>query len=486
MTRCAVYVRLSHDRPDETSTERQEADCRKLAEAKSWEVVAVYKDLQSAWSDRERPDFERMLRDAKSGAFDVLLVWKFDRLARSVLTFERAVRGLTGCGIEFASLSESVDTTTPMGKFTLHLTGALAQLESDTISYRVRAANRHLASTGLAATGGRRCFGYNRDGSLNEDEAELLREAARRFLDGATLTAVVKGWNAEGIRTGSGNEWGPSVLGRLLRAERIAGMRRHRDQVFAGDWEPIIDRPTFYALAEALGDSKRRTVRRGIKRHLLTGIARCSLCGQGMGTRIPKPGGGVRYACVNAPGRKGCGRVTILAGPLEAIVERIVDQSSLLALHGSPVAPAITAADVSKLQVERADDQASLEGLARDHYCDHLISRAEFLAARAPLQERIAAAERLIDQATAPCPEASGSTRASQDNIVISIEDRRSLITACLDKVVIRPAARPGTRRFDPTRISIVTRSGDVLAVVQATNVQIDLQDGDGRVRLTL
>jgi len=137
-------------------------------------VVAVYKDLQSAWSDKERPDFERMLRDAKSGAFDVLLVWKFDRLARSVLTFERAVRGLTGCGIEFASLSESVDTTTPMGKFTLHLTGALAQLESDTISYRVRAANRHLASTGAAATGGRRCFGYNRDGSVNEDEAQRL------------------------------------------------------------------------------------------------------------------------------------------------------------------------------------------------------------------------------------------------------------------------------------------------------------------------
>ena len=96
----------------------------------------------------------------------------------------------------------------------------------------------------------------------------------------------------------SGNEWGPSVLGRLLRAERIAGMRRHRDQVFAGGWEPIVDLATFYALAEALGESKRRTVRRGIKRHLLTGIARCSLCGQGMGTRIPKPGGGVRYACV--------------------------------------------------------------------------------------------------------------------------------------------------------------------------------------------
>lgn len=64
-------------------------------------------------------------------------------------------------------------------------------------------------------------------------------------------------------------------------------MRRHRDQVFAGGWEPIVDLTTFYALAEALGDSKRRTVRRGIKRHLLTGIARCSLCGQGMGPVSP-------------------------------------------------------------------------------------------------------------------------------------------------------------------------------------------------------
>lgn len=66
MTRCALYLRLSHDRPDETSTERQEADCRKLTEAKSWAVAAICKDLQSAWSDKARPDFERMLRDAES------------------------------------------------------------------------------------------------------------------------------------------------------------------------------------------------------------------------------------------------------------------------------------------------------------------------------------------------------------------------------------------------------------------------------------
>lgn len=449
-------------------------------------MVTVYKDLQSAWSDKERPDFERMLRDGRSGAFDVLVVWKFDRLARSVLTFERAVRGLTCCGIEFASLSESVDTTTPMGKFTLHLTGALAQLESDTISYRVRAANRHLASTGQAATGGRRCFGYNRDGSVNTEEAEFLRNAARDFLDGATLTAIVKGWNAQGIRmSASGNDWGPSVLGRLLRAERIAGMRRHRDQVFAGVWEPIVDMVTFYALAEALGDSKRRTVRRGLKRHVLTGIARCSLCGQGMGTRIPKPGGGVRYACVNAPGRKGCGRVTILAGPVEEIVERIVRQSQLLSLNGPPVEAVTSEADVSTLKTQRADDQASLEQLARDHYSEHLISRAEFLAARVPLQDRIAGAGRSIDQAAMPLAELLADPAQPWPDSV-DIEGRRSLITECLDKVVIRPASRPRPNRFDPTRVSVLTRAGEVLEVTQTAKIALSLRDQSGSLMLTL
>ena len=366
-----------------------------------------------------------------------------------------------------------------MGKFTLHLAGALAQLESDTISYRVRAANRHLASKGRAASGGRRCFGYNRDASVNSEEAELLRDAARRFLDGATLTAVVKGWNAQGVRTPSGNKWGPSVLGRLLRAERIAGMRRHGEQVFTGDWEPIIDRGTFYGLAEALEDSKRRTVRRGIKRHLLTGIARCGLCGQGMGTRVPKAGQGVRYACVNAPGRKGCGRVTVVARPVEDVVKRIVLRSPLLFQGASDEAP-VSEAEVSRQQAQRADDQATLEQLARDHYSERLISRAEFLAARKPLQKRIAAAERAIEQAALPRREVHPDPEQAWQGM--DTEDRRTWITSCIENLTIRPAARPGTNRFDPTRISIVTRTGEALDVRQTPELGLYLQSSDGAV----
>ena len=74
----------------------------------------------------------------------------------------------------------------------------------------------------------------------------------------------------------------------------------------------------------------------------------------------------------------------------------------------------------------------------------------------------------------------------SLDNMESGIEERRRLITDCLEKVLIRPAPRPGTRRFDPTRISVVSRAGEVLAVVQTATMAIELHDGDGNLRLAL
>ena len=258
-----------------------------------------------------------------------------------------------------------------------------------------------------------------------------------------------------------------------------AGMRRHGEQVFGGDWEPIIDRGTFYALAEALEDSKRRTVRRGIKRHLLTGIARCALCGQAMGTRVPKAGQSVRYACVNDPGRRGCGRVTVVARPVEDVVKRIVLRSPLLFQGASDEAP-VSEAEVRRQQAQRADDQATLEQLARDHYSERLISRAEFLAARKPLQERIAAAERAIVQAALPRREVHPDPEQAWQGM--DTEDRRTWITSCIENLTIRPAARPGTNRFDPTRISIVTRRGEALDVRQTPELGLYLQSSDGAV----
>ena len=139
---------------------------------------------------------------------------------------------------------------------------------------------------------------------------------------------------------------------------------------------------------------------------------------------------------------------------------------------------------MSRQQAQRADDQASLEQLARDHYSERLISRAEFLAARKPLQERIAAAERAIDQAALPRHKVH--TDPEQAWRSMDIEDRRTWITACIENLTIRPAARPGSNRFDPSRISIVTRTAEVLDVRHTAELGLHLQNADGAVTLRL
>ncbi len=202
-----------------------------------------------------------------------------------------------------------------------------------------------------------------------------------------------------------------------------------------------------------------------------------------MGTRVPKAGHGVRYACVNSPGRKGCGRVTIVARPVEDVVERIMLRSPLLSRCASDEA-AVSEAKVARQRAQRADDQATLEQLARDHYSERLISRAEFLAARKPLQERIAAAERAIDDAALPRHKVHPDPEEAWQGM--DIEGRRTWITACLESVIVRPAARPGTNRFDPMRISVVTRTAEVLDVRQTAELGLHLQNADGVVTLHL
>lgn len=452
----AIYVRLSQDRDGETSTARQEADCRRMIEAKGWKVGEVYRDVDlSAWSGVERPAYERALADAADGRFGVLMVWKIDRLARSLREFMRAVDTLDAAKVVLTSYSDPVDTSSPMGRAMLQVVGVFAELESSTISYRVKSALALRAQNGGASVGGRRTFGYNRDGSVNGTEAELLREAARRFLAGESLSSIVKGWNTAGIRTGSDNEWGPSVLGRLLARERIAGLRRHGETIYPGNWEPIIDMDTHLALLEALEDSRRLSVRRGVSRNLLTGLARCGLCGSGLGTR-PRKQGGITYVCVNAPGRRGCGKVRIVGTASEDLVR----DALFVALAEGAAVPAVEDRNPADVEAGLLADRAALEQLARDHYVDRLIDRAEFMAARKPLQERVAQAESDIARSrrrsglSVPA-DIQGSWNAAD------VEGRRHFLESLIDHVVVHPAT-VGTNRFDRRRLEVVWK-GDRL-----------------------
>jgi DNA invertase Pin-like site-specific DNA recombinase len=144
--RAAIYVRVStaaktRTGPDaayEQNPDVQEVPLSQLAEQRGWTVSRVYSDRMSG-ANESRPGLDALMRDARRGAFDVVLVWRFDRFARSVEQLVSALAEFRGLRIDFVSHQESLDTSTAMGKAMFTIIAAMAELERNVIKERVRA-----------------------------------------------------------------------------------------------------------------------------------------------------------------------------------------------------------------------------------------------------------------------------------------------------------------------------------------------------------
>lgn len=174
MKRAVLYMRVSTvDQHPET----QLHDLRGLAAQRGFEIVNEYTDRISG-AKAKRPGLDQLLKDARRSKFDVVLVWGFDRIARSVRHFLEVLDELNHLHIEFISFRENVDTSGPLGRAMIVIIGAIAELERNLIIERVRAGIRR------ARLEGRR---IGRE-PLNVDRAALLRDRAR----GMSLTQLAK------------------------------------------------------------------------------------------------------------------------------------------------------------------------------------------------------------------------------------------------------------------------------------------------------
>jgi DNA invertase Pin-like site-specific DNA recombinase len=135
MTRCALYARVS---TTDQQTENQTAELRHYAAARGW-TVAEYVDQGVSGAKDRRPALDRLIADAKRRRFDVLVVWRLDRLGRNLRHLVGLIEDLHALGIAFVSLGEGIDATTPAGKLQLHVLAALAEFERGRIAERVRA-----------------------------------------------------------------------------------------------------------------------------------------------------------------------------------------------------------------------------------------------------------------------------------------------------------------------------------------------------------
>jgi DNA invertase Pin-like site-specific DNA recombinase len=145
--RAAVYARVSTLNHGQ-DTNLQLRELREYAERRGWTIVGEYVDEGISGSKEKRPELDRLMADAHRRKFDVVAVWKFDRFARSVSHLLRALDTFRALGVEFCSLSESLDTATPAGRMVFTVLGAVAELERSLIAERVRAGLRNARAKG--------------------------------------------------------------------------------------------------------------------------------------------------------------------------------------------------------------------------------------------------------------------------------------------------------------------------------------------------
>src|SRR5713226_6901230 len=146
-TRVAIYARVSTTNHGQ-DVSLQTRELRQFAEARGWQIAGEYVDAGVSGAKDSRPELNRLMADASKRRFDIVAVWRFDRFARSTSHLLRALEQFRALGIDFVSLSENVDTSTPTGKMVFTVLGAVAELERSLIIERVKAGLRNARSKG--------------------------------------------------------------------------------------------------------------------------------------------------------------------------------------------------------------------------------------------------------------------------------------------------------------------------------------------------
>jgi len=263
-TRCAIYTRVSTD--ERLDMEFNSLDAQREAGAayvesqkhEGWIPVGDrYDDGGFSGGTLERPALQRLLRDIETGRIDVVVVYKIDRLSRSLMDFAKLVEVFDRCRVTFVSITQSFNTTTSMGRLTLNILLSFAQFEREVIGERIR--DKFAASRARGMwMGGMPPLGYDvieRKLVVNEAEAELVRLIFSRFVRVGSATKLAQELRRAGHRTkswttqdGNQREGKPIDKGAIYKilANRVyLGEAVHKGTSYPGEHEAIIDRATW-------------------------------------------------------------------------------------------------------------------------------------------------------------------------------------------------------------------------------------------------
>jgi len=347
--RCAIYTRKSSEEGLEqefNSLHAQREACEAYIASQRHEgwvpVPHHYDDGGISGGTLDRPGLQRLLADIEARRIDVIVVYKVDRLTRSLMDFAKLVDAFERNGVSFVSITQQFNTTTSMGRLTLNILLSFAQFEREVIGERIRdkvAASRRKGMW----MGGNPPLGYdiqNRKLVVNETEAALVRHIFERFTKIGSATKLVKELGAEGHRTKSwvtaagrerqGRPLDKGYLYRLLNNRVYLGEAVHKGVSHPGEHQAVVQ-PDLWGKVHAILSENWRTRAnrtRAATPAPLKGLIRCAEHGCAMTpSHTRKNGKQYRYyVCMHATknGRDTCSVRTVPAGEIEdAVISQV-------------------------------------------------------------------------------------------------------------------------------------------------------------------
>ena len=352
---CAAYCRKSvEERADETfgSIENQHESILNFIASHKHEgwvpLTERYDDNGFTGSNTNRPSLQKLINDIKKSRVNMVVVYKLDRLSRSLVDFVQLLKFFDEHGVAFASITQPIDTSTSTGKLMLHILSSFAEFERELISERTHDKMGAARKRGQWL-GGRPPFGYTRDKEgkklvIDKAEAKIVREMFELYLKGNSLLKVASILNEKGYRSRAGKQkdgkpfgglkFGVTQIQQAIKNVVYIGKVFYAGQVYEGQQEAMIEEETFKKAQQVLKDN--RVERKAVKNiecsGLLTHILHCKTCGHSMFhtyTLKHKTHKYRYYVCTNAQkrGYNSCPTKSVNA---QAIEDTVVDCLKML------------------------------------------------------------------------------------------------------------------------------------------------------------
>lgn len=353
IVRCVIYTRTSSDERlhcDFNSLDAQREACEayvRSQRANRWALNAeVYDDGGFSGKDTDRPALTRLLDDIRAGKIDAVILYKLDRISRSLFDFLRLIQFFEEHKVACVSISQTIDTSTPGGRLMMHVLASFAEFERATIAERIKdkiAASRRKGKW----TGGTPVLGYdvNRSGPspklvINPTEAARVVQIFEMYVEMGALLPVVaelnrRDWRCKAWTTRLGKQRGGEAFDKarlygLLINVLLMGKIRHKDNVFDGEHEAIVPAELFERVQRQMRKNARFTGAGHRNKHgaLLRGILNCAACQRSMSHSFTSKGNRRfrYYRCMRAlkSGRAACPSKMLPAAEIErAVIDEI-------------------------------------------------------------------------------------------------------------------------------------------------------------------